>query len=95
MLTTAIAWERTLLTFVGELRAESIAAIQMVAPGATGTGEWVFRRVTAMWFAAESEAAETGPLLFSLADCDGVYDWRQRKVNSAKWPRELVFQNPS
>ena len=95
MLTTAIAWETTLLAFVGKLPVESIEAIQMVAPCSTGVGEWVFRRVTAMWFAEESEMTETGPLIFSFADCGDVYDSHQRKVNHPKWPRELLFQRRS
>jgi hypothetical protein len=91
--TIALAWEMTLMSFISELTAESIATIQLVAPRTDGTGEWELRRVTALWIPAKEEAPETGPLLFSFAGCDDVYDWHQRKVNKATSPRELVFQH--
>ena len=90
--TIALAWETTLMSFIGELTAESIAAIQLVAPLTDGTGEWELRRVKALWIPAKEEAPETGPLLFSFADCDDVYDCHQRRVSHTKLPRELLFQ---
>ena len=80
------------MTVIAELSADSIASIQLVAPESNGTGDWAIRRVMALWLSANEEAPETGPLIFSLAGMDGVYDCHHRRVAERESPRDLLFQ---
>ena len=87
----AVAWEQTLLGLISETPVDAIAAIQVVAPDTERSGEWTVSRVKAVWLPRREELHKTGPLLFSFAHLEGVYDWFQQRVNLTGQPRELIW----
>lgn len=71
--TTALAWEETLLHAVSEVEG-AIVSISIVSPSTELTGVWAMNRVTALWLPHPDEVPFTGPLLYSCANLDGLFD---------------------
>ena len=61
--TLAFAWESAVLSFVQEMKDETIASLYCIALGETRNRIWQMERITELWLPAETERDDTGPLL--------------------------------
>jgi hypothetical protein len=91
--TTAVAWEETLLQVVSEAE-DAIVSISIISPSTELTGVWDMNRVTALWLPHADEVPYTGPLLYSCASRDGLFDCFLNPIDEGTVERTLRLRLP-
>jgi hypothetical protein len=88
--TTGVAWESTLLDLIERLGSTSVISVERVDP--SENSGWTLRQVEELLSPADDERSETGPLLFTMAGEEGLYDSFQNKVATGRAGRKLMLR---
>ena len=88
--TVAVAWETTLVTVVQTLTRGKVISVSRVSP--TRKSTWVMGRVAELWLPAKTEADQTGPLLYRMAEESSLRDAFQNAVEREDSGRRLLFR---
>lgn len=90
--TVAVAWETTLLSVFESATAKEVFSISRLARDHAPEGPWLLREVAELWIPLESEANETGPLLFRVVGGSSLRDTFGGEVPESQEGRRLLFR---
>lgn len=90
--TVAVAWETTLLSVFGSATAKEVLSISRLTRDLVPEGPWMLREIAELWVPSESEADETGPLLFRVVGDTGLRDTFGGAAPEPQEGRRLLFR---
>ena len=93
--TIAVATELTLRHIVEGAEPGCVATLSRVGRVKGGATRWEMQGISEIWIPSEQEAPDSGPLLFSLVDRQGVFDSHGTLVSPEAGGRSLLVRlNP-